>query len=98
MLHKTQPFWRLVLATLRSSAPAQKAGASARKSLGTFQTKDQNDAYATLFELAERKVRLEQNRTNLRFTTGWLRYHIDVAIVTGVLLIFHIVGAFLFAN
>jgi len=102
ILYNAQPFWRLVLATLRSSDPAQKACARARKSLETFRSMGQNDAfvaaYAALCQLAERKVRLEQNRANLRFTTGWLRYHISVAIVTGVLLIFHIIGAFLFAD
>jgi hypothetical protein len=98
ILYETPPFWRLLFSALRKGDPAQSSCAMARHLLGGFSTDEHKRAYEQLLQLAEHKVRLDQNRVSLQFTTGWLRYHILVAVMIGVLLVFHIVGAFLFAS
>jgi CRP-like cAMP-binding protein/Fe-S-cluster-containing hydrogenase component 2 len=85
---------RLLWATLRGADPALHACAQARRLAGKFGEK--SAAYGKLLALAERKVRLDQNRTNLRFSTGWLPFHIGALLVVGFLLVFHIVGALMF--
>ncbi len=94
ILYRPQPRWRLWLATLSGADRGRQACAEARKRLGSFGA--QNDAYQQLLELAARKVQLEQNRSDLQFNTGWLPYHIGVAVLIAALLVFHVVAALLF--
>ena len=46
--------------------------------------------------LAVRKVNLDHNAFNLRFSTGWLEFHIVLALATLGLLIFHVLSALYF--
>jgi CRP-like cAMP-binding protein/Fe-S-cluster-containing hydrogenase component 2 len=85
---------RLLWTTLRGQDPAVRACAQARKLVGQFGEK--NQGYARLLALAERKVRLDQNLINLRFSKNWLPFHIITVLVVGFLLVFHIVSALMF--
>jgi hypothetical protein len=88
------PLRTLLWATLAGDDPAPRACRHARRAGGAL-TADA-DVYQTLIDLAERKIRLEQNGFNLRLSTGWLRVHIVLATVTFVLVLFHVIGALYF--
>jgi hypothetical protein len=94
ILHGRERSLRLLWATLRHKDPAARACARARKRVGQFAEK--GEGYDKLLALAERKVRLDQNRCNLAFSTGWLPFHVGAVLMVGFLLIFHIIGALMF--
>lgn len=54
--------------------------------------------YNDLVDIAERKIRLEHNRFNLRAGTAWLSFHIGLAIATAVLVAFHVGGVLYFGG
>ena len=87
--------WRTLLwATLTRKDPALRACRFARRAAAALSS--DADTYQILIGLAEHKVRLEHNGFNLRLSVGWLRVHIALAIVTFVLIVFHVVGALYF--
>lgn len=85
---------KMLWATLSGSDPAPALCQSARAA-GAGLGPD-SSTYNAIADLAERKLRLEQNRFGLRLSTGWLRFHLGIAIVTGVLIVFHVVGVLYF--
>jgi hypothetical protein len=88
------PPLKMLWATLSGSDPAPALCQSARAAGGNLGP--DSSSYNAIADLAERKLRLEQNRFSLRLSTGWLRFHLGLAIVTGVLIAFHIAGVFYF--
>ena len=94
ILLNRQPALWLLWTTLSGHDPAVRACARATSLVGKFG--DKNEGYAGLLKLAQRKVRLDQNLINLRFSTGWLPFHIGAVLTVGFLLIFHIVSALMF--
>jgi hypothetical protein len=94
ILLNRQPTLEMLWTTFSGRDPAAHACARARTLIGKFG--DKNEGYAGLVKLAERKVRLDQNLTNLRFSTGWLPFHIGAVLIVGFLLVFHIASALMF--
>lgn len=84
----------LLWATLTRSDPAPRICKPARR-VGAALAPDR-ECYEGLVDIAERKIRLEQNGFDLRLSTGWLRVHIVLAIATFILIAFHVVGVFYF--
>jgi hypothetical protein len=87
---------RMLIATITRADPAVavcRPAVAARAALG-----DDAPAYRGLVEIAERKVRLEQNRFNLRLTKVWLYFHIALVAITGVLIAFHVMGVLYFVG
>jgi hypothetical protein len=87
---------RMFIATMTRADPAVAAcrpAIAARAALG-----DDAPAYRGLVEIAERKVRLEQNQFNLRLTRVWLYFHIALVAITGVLIAFHVMGVLYFVG
>jgi hypothetical protein len=41
-------------------------------------------------------LRLEQNRFSLQLSTRWLKFHLGLAIATGILIVFHVAGVLYF--
>lgn len=94
LLGGSAPPLKMLWATLSGSDPAPALCQSARAA-GAGLGSDAS-TYNAIADLAERKLRLEQNRFGLRLSTGWLRFHLGLAIVTGVLIVFHVAGVFYF--
>ena len=84
----------LLWATLTGGDPAPAACAAARARIGS--AGDDADVYRGLLEITERKVRLDLNDFNLRISTGWLTLHIGLALMVGLLVVFHVLGALYF--
>jgi hypothetical protein len=96
ILTGAQPRSKMFWATLTGADPAPAICMSARRpavALGA-----DGSVYAGLVDIAERKVRLEHNQFNLRLSVGWLKFHIGLAIVTGTLIAFHVIGVLYFAG
>jgi hypothetical protein len=96
LLTRAHPGYRFLWATLTRTDPAPSLSQAARRAgaeLGTEQP-----AYNALVELAERKLRLEQNRFDLRVSRTWLRYHIGLFMIVSVMVIFHVLGVLYFAG
>jgi hypothetical protein len=96
LLTGTQPQRKMLWATMTGADPAPalcRPARSASAGLG-------NDAnvYAELVGIAERKIRLEQNRYNLRLGVIWLRFHMGFALIVGILITFHVIGVLYFAG
>ena len=53
---------------------------------------DDGKAWSELIALAIRKVNLEQNDFNIWLSNSWLRFHIMLAVLTGALLVFHVLS------
>ncbi|HTU43268.1 MAG TPA: hypothetical protein VMF10_16285 [Candidatus Aquilonibacter sp.] len=94
ILRGSAPALKMLWATLSGSDPAPALCQSARAA-GVSLGPDLS-AYDEIVGIAERKFRLEQNRFSLRLSTRWLKFHLGLAIVTGVLIVFHVVGVFYF--
>jgi Fe-S-cluster-containing dehydrogenase component/CRP-like cAMP-binding protein len=94
ILDKPSPRSRFLWAILTDTSPVAASLRYARRRRGSFQDKDH--VYDELLELASRKVRLEFTAFRLRFLNEWLRFHIRLAMVVGVLVIFHVVSAIYF--
>ena len=96
LLRRAHPGHRFFWATITRTDPAPSLVRAARRAgakLGAEQP-----AYNTLIELAERKLRLEHNRFNLRVSRTWLRYHIGLFMVVSLMVIFHVLGVLYFAG
>jgi hypothetical protein len=96
LLTRAHPGYRFFWATFTSSDPALSLTIASRRagaSLGSEQP-----AYNALLEIAERKIRLEHNRFNLRFGKSWLRFHIGLFMIVAVMVIFHVAGVLYFAG
>jgi len=92
----SQPRWLLLRATLSATDPGARACAKAAAL--AEQLGEEAPLYRDLIELAERKVNLEHNSFNLRLSTGWLQYHVWIAIITFVLIAFHVLAVLYFAG
>jgi hypothetical protein len=84
LMSRSRLFW----ATLRRRDIGSEYCAEFRKMAAQFG--DDAAAWNTLVDLAARKINLEHNAFNLNFSTGWLSFHIAVALFTFGLLIFHV--------
>lgn len=96
ILTGTQPRRKMFWATLTGADPAPAICMSARGPAAALGA--DGSIYAALVDIAERKVRLEHNQFNLRLSVGWLKFHIGLAIVTGALIAFHVIGVLYFAG
>ncbi len=88
------PTLTMLWAAFRGSDPAPalcQIARSAGESLGP-----DSSTYNGVVDLAERKLRLEQNRFSLRLSTRWLRFHLGLAIITAILIVFHVAGVLYF--
>ena len=85
-------FW----ATLSGADPAPAICAPAMRAADSLAA--DRDVYADLVAIAERKIRLDHNRLNLRFGVRWLYFHQTLALLTGLLIVFHVMGALYFAG
>jgi hypothetical protein len=96
LLTGTQPQRKMIWATMTGADPAPALCGPARSASAGLG----NDAnvYAELVGIAERKIRLEQNRSNLRLGVIWLRFHIGFALIVGILITFHVIGVLYFAG
>jgi hypothetical protein len=94
----TAPPSRLTLlwATLSGGDPAPAVCAPAMGA-GDSLAADR-EVYADLIAIAERKIRLDHNRLNLRLGVRWLYFHQTLALLTGLLILFHVMGALYFAG
>jgi hypothetical protein len=96
LLTRAHPGYRFFWATFTGTDSASSLTKAARRSgasLGPEQS-----AYKALLEIAERKIRLEHNRFNIRFGKSWLRFHIGLFMIVSVMVIFHVVGVLYFAG
>lgn len=96
ILSGRQPARKMLWATLTGSDPAPTLCGAARQAYPA----DGADAgvYAELVGIAERKVRLEHNRFNLRMSVAWLKFHFRFALAVVVLVVFHVIGVLYFAG
>lgn len=94
LLTGSAPALKMLWATFSGADPAPALCQSAR-SAGASLGPD-SSTYNGIVDIAVRKSRLEQNRFSLRLSTKWLKFHLGLAIVTGVLIIFHVVGVIYF--
>lgn len=96
LLTGNQSGWKMLWATLTGSDPAPAICDNLRRMAGGLE--GETETYGKLLDIAERKIRLEHNRFNLQFGTGWLRFHLGLAALTGLLVIFHVAGVLYFAG
>lgn len=96
ILTGNQPWSAMLWATLTGSDPARKACAQARQA--DVAPGPDSAAYSDLAAIAERKIRLEHNRFNLRLCAGWLSFHRNLVVLTVILVIFHVAGVLYFAG
>lgn len=90
ILQGTQPWPRLLRATLTGTDPSAARCAPLRARAAELG--DEQALYGELVNAAARKIRLEQNRFNLLFGMSWLRVHITLALLTGFVIVFHVLG------
>jgi len=90
------PGRKMLWATLTGMDLAPAVCASARSASAELRT--DAEAYSRLVGIAERKIRLEHNRFNLRLGVAWLRFHVGFALAVIVLIAFHVVGVLYFAG
>jgi len=96
LLTRAHPGYRFFWATFTRTDPAPALSLAARRAgaaLGVEQP-----AYEALLEIAERKIRLEHNRFNLRFSRSWLRFHIGLFMIVSAMTVFHVTGVLYFAG
>lgn len=96
LLVGNQPSRRMLWATLSGIDPAPAACMPAR--LQSAALGADADFYRELVDIAERKIRLEHNRFNLRLNWVWLHVHRGLVTTTIVLIVFHVLGALYFAG
>jgi hypothetical protein len=96
ILTGTRPVRKLFWATLSGKDIAPKVCAAARSVAAELG--GDAGAYTELVGIAERKIRLEQNRFNLRFGVVWLGFHISIALMVIGLIAFHVIGVLYFAG
>jgi hypothetical protein len=82
--------WQLFFATIAK----RDVGGEVHSELARGETfaGDDGKAWSELIALAIRKVNLEQNDFNIWLSNSWLRFHIMLAVLTGALLVFHVLS------
>ncbi|HLH75239.1 MAG TPA: hypothetical protein VKV28_00405 [Candidatus Binataceae bacterium] len=87
-------------ALLAASLRGRDAGVSCAAELARYrgQLTQDGELWDELSALAAHKVNLEQNAFNLEFGTRWLGFHLAIAALTGVLVVFHVLAVFYFAG
>jgi hypothetical protein len=82
--------WQLLLATIAR----RDMGAEMRPPLESEAGKlgDEAPFWGDLVDLTVRKINLEQNDFNLWLSNSWLSFHIVTAVLTGTLLVFHVLS------
>jgi hypothetical protein len=96
LLTRVHPGYHFMWATFMRTDPAPSLSAAARRA-GSALDSDR-ETYDALLTIAERKLRLEHNRFNLRFSKSWLRFHIGLFMIVSVMVIFHVVGVLYFVG
>ena len=96
LLTRAHPGYRFFFGTFMRTDPALSLAKAARQA-GSVLGPDQ-PAYDALLDIAQRKIRLEQNRFNLRFGKSWLRFHIGLFMIVSVMVICHVAGVLYFAG
>jgi hypothetical protein len=96
LLTRAHPGYRFMWATLTRTDPAPSLSRAAQRA--GAQLGAEQPAYNALVELAQRKIRLEHNRFDLRISRAWLRYHIGLFMIVSVMAVFHVVGVLYFAG
>jgi hypothetical protein len=92
----SRPALGLLWATLTGADPS--APVAARLAAGGAAIPDEAETWGRLVDVARRKVRLEHNHFNLALGVGWMRIHIALAVVVGVLIAFHVAGVLYFSG
>ena len=90
ILQSTQPWPRLMRATLTGADPSGARCAQLRA--GAADLGAEEKLYGELVNIAARKIRLEQNRFILLCGASWLRIHITLALLTSLVIVFHVLG------
>jgi hypothetical protein len=90
ILRGASPRLLLMRATLTASDPS--AAQCARLRARPAELGAETELYGELVNLAARKIRLEQNRLNLKVGVTWLRVHIAIALLTALVIMFHVIG------
>jgi len=96
LLTGAPPTRKMLWATLTGQDLGPVVCASARSASAGLHA--DADVYVRLVGIAERKIRLDHNRFNLRLGVAWLRFHMGVALVVSVLIAFHVLGVLYFAG
>lgn len=96
LMANAHPGYRFFWATLSRTDPAPPLCAAARAAGAELGS--EGEIYNRLVAIAERKIRLEHNRFNLRFSKTWLRYHIGLFMIVTVMVVFHVAGVLYFAG
>jgi hypothetical protein len=96
ILAASQPSRRLLWATLIGKDPAPSVCGPARLLASGMAA--ESSVFHELINIAERKVRLDNNQFNLMLTTEWLRVHRRLAISVAMLITFHVTGVLYFAG
>jgi hypothetical protein len=96
LLTRRHPGYHFFWATLTRADPAPALSRHARNQAAALGAEEA--AYLGLITIAERKLRLEHNRFDLRMSRTWLRYHIGLFMIVSVMVIFHVVGVLYFAG
>ncbi len=96
LLIGSQPSSSLLWATIITTDPGPPACVGAERLLDKLG--NEAPLYRELLDLAARKVNLEHNAFNLRLSTGWLQFHVGLAILTFALVVFHVLAVLYFAG
>ena len=91
ILHSPEPAWKLFGAFIRGADASSAACLRAWAERKTIPAADRS-LYYELLDMAALKVDLEQNRFELLLSTRWLNIHVALAVVIGVLVVFHVFG------
>jgi hypothetical protein len=96
ILQRPQSGLRMFRAMLTHFDAATDALAPARAEISTVG--DEAPTFRELLEIAEKKVRLDLNEFDLWFSTAWLRVHIGLSLLVGLLLIIHVLTVVYFVG
>lgn len=94
LLNFNMGWGRMLWATVRG-VPAQPPAYRRARQLGS-ELGAEAQVYSKVLEIAQRKLRLEQNGFELRLSRDWLLVHIVLALTTFVLIGFHVIGVLYF--
>ena len=96
VLQRPQPGLRMFRAMLTRFDAAGYALGSARAEIS--KVGDEAATFGELLEIAQKKVRLDLNEFDLWFSTAWLRVHIGLSLLVGLLIIFHVLTVLYFVG
>ncbi len=96
VLQRPQPGLRMLRAMLTRFDAAAATLGSARAEIS--KVGDEAATFRELLEIAEKKVRLDLNEFDLWFSTAWLRVHIGLSLLVGLLVIFHVLTVLYFVG